>query len=87
MAKKEIRLPDETAELRQELQDTAQALRCAYERFNFVSDQELVESCVYEISALKAKYNYLLRRAKELGEDEPPYMAASGMKGGQICQS
>ena len=71
------------AELQQELQDTAQALRRAYERFDFVCAPELVESCVYEINALQAKYNYLLRLAKCPAETH----AALASDGGRACLS
>ena len=76
-----------TAELQQELQETGRALREAYEKFNYVSDDELVEACSYEISALKARYRYLLRRIKELTAEEEAYVAASNMKGGRVCPS
>ena len=76
-----------TAELQQELQETGRALREAYEKFNYVSDDELVEACSYEISALKARYSYLLRRIKELTAEEDAYVAASNMKGGRVCPS
>lgn len=39
----------------------------AYNHFNFTSDPDLIESCVYEISSLQCRYNYLLRRVKERG--------------------
>lgn len=76
-------------ELQQELQMTAQELKNAYEKFNYVSEAELVEACIYEISALKARYSYLLRKIKELSA--PPvtvdeaYVAAAAMKGGNAC--
>ena len=41
----------------------------AYAGFNAAADGELVESYVYEIQALQARYSYLLRRRKAL---EPP---------------
>ena len=72
------------AELQQELLDTAQALRRAYERFNYVCDPELVEACVYEINALQAKYNYLLRIAKR---PQDACAAALVMDGGGVCLS
>ena len=53
-------------DLRLELQDAALSLRCAYDRFNHVTDPELVEASIYEINSLQARYNYLLRRAKAL---------------------
>lgn len=83
-------------ELHHELRTTARELRRAYDRFNYVSEPELVESCIYEIDSLKAKYNYLLRRIKEINgisvrrstvihHAEPNCIAASAMEGGQIC--
>ncbi len=66
------------AELQRELRDTAQALRRAYERFNYVCDPELVESCVFEINALQAKYNYLIRLARGQAEGCAAALAAGG---------
>ena len=76
------------AQLQQELYATNQALKEAYDKFNYVSEPERVEACVYEISALKARYNYLLRCVKERsGQSEPAFVAAAAMRGGSICQS
>ncbi|MBE6971194.1 MAG: DUF2508 family protein [Ruminococcaceae bacterium] len=84
-------------ELQQELLCAAQDLKSAYDKFNFVSEAELVDACVYEINALKSRYNYLLRQYKDLlggnapavqiPEAEEEYMAASLMKGGNACHS
>lgn len=85
-----------SAELQQELHATAQELRGAYARFNYVSAPELIEASIYEIESLKARYNYLLRCIKELGgapvrspmtipSDASKSVAASAMKGGKIC--
>ena len=49
-------------DLKQELLRTTDALKDAYTRFNCVCDSELIEASIYEISALKARCNYLLRR-------------------------
>ena len=38
----------------------------AYGGFNSASDSDLIESYVFEINSLQARYNYLLRRVKEL---------------------
>ena len=66
MAKRRENTHDSTrAQLQRELHATGQALREAYDKFNYVSEPELVDACVYEISALKARCNYLLRRLKE----------------------
>lgn len=40
--------------LREELQQTNVALKCAYDKFNYVTEPELIEASIYEISALKA---------------------------------
>lgn len=50
--------------LREELQQTNVALKCAYDKFNYVTEPELIEASIYEISALKARYSYLLRCIK-----------------------
>ena len=41
----------------------------AYARFNAAGDPDLIESYVFEINALQARYSYLLRRVKELEAD------------------
>ena len=51
-------------EMQQELLRTNQALKDAYTRFDCVCDTDLIDACIYEINALKARSNYLLRRIK-----------------------
>ena len=68
--------PDpELLALRAELQEAQDQLALAYRRFNQAVDPELVESCVYQISADKARCNYLLRaikaRCPEDGQNGP----------------
>lgn len=41
----------------------------AYAGFNAAKDPDLIESYVFEINALQARYSYLLRRVKELEAD------------------
>ena len=50
--------------LRAELQTAQGDLAQAYRRFDQAVDPELVESCVYEISAVNARCNYLIRAIK-----------------------
>ena len=38
----------------------------AYTGFNNTHDPDLIESYVFEINALQARYTYLLRRVKEI---------------------
>ncbi len=80
--KKRTSDPSPAAQVRRELQETAQALRRAYERFDFASDPELVDASVYEINSLQARYSYLLRAAKEA---EPAFCAAA--EEGRPCRS
>lgn len=58
--------PDpELLALRAELQVAQGDLACAYQQFDQAVDPELVESCIYQISAVKARCNYLIRAIKE----------------------
>ena len=57
--------PDpELLALRAELQEAQDQLALAYRQFNQAVDPELVESCVYQISSVKARCNYLIRAIK-----------------------
>lgn len=56
----------ERQELMQELARTRVLTNQAYSSFNRASDSDLIDSYVFEINALQARYNYLLRRVKEL---------------------
>ena len=44
------------------------SIRCqlgeSYVKFNNVTDPSALDTCIYEISALKAKYNYAVRNLK-----------------------
>ena len=53
-------------ELRRELWDTVRELRYAYARFDFVTDPGLIEAGIYDINALKSRYDFLLRKMKAL---------------------
>ena len=52
-------------DLKSELLDAQGALALAYRRFDLATEPELVESCIYQISAEKARCNYLIRAIKE----------------------
>ena len=56
----------ERQELMTSLARTRTQINQAYGGFNTASDGDLIESYVFEINALQARYNYLLRRVKEL---------------------
>ena len=57
---------DERRELMSSLAHTRALINQAYGGFNTASDGDLIESFVFEINSLQARYNYLLRRMKEL---------------------
>lgn len=56
----------ELAALEQALGETARRLRQAYGAFDLVTDPDLVEAWVFEISAQRARYSYLLKQRKHL---------------------
>ena len=102
MGKSRVQTSTTADELENELQAVALSLKCAYDRFNHVTDPELVDSSIYEINSLQARYNYLLRRIKALHGGAPveaprarpvPQIrqevacAAAAMEGGQACPS
>lgn len=86
-------------ELRQEIWDTAQELRHAYDRFDFVTDPVLIEAGIYDINALKSRYDFLLHKMKAMQglavrpeapaplRAEPACMPAGNMNGGKSCPS
>ena len=61
-AKKAARPDPELLTLKAELLEAQGDLAQAYRQFDQALDPELVESCVYQISAVKARCNYLIRR-------------------------
>lgn len=50
-----------------EIDEVRQKLTAASARYEFLSDPDLVESCIYEMQSLTAKYRYLARKAKSQG--------------------
>ena len=76
--KKSARPDPELAKLRAELLEAQGDLAQAYRQFNQALDPELVESCIYQISAVKARCNFLIRSIKERS---PGSVAAAGVKG------
>lgn len=59
-------LEAERRELLASLASTRTQIQQAYGGFNTVCDSDLIESYVFEINSLRARYNYLIRRFKEL---------------------
>ena len=50
-----------------ELAEVKNQLEHAQLLFNLQTDLDLIESCIYQIDSLEAKYNYLLKEARKKG--------------------
>ncbi len=69
---KREREPSVRQQLEQALRENSALLSQAYAGFNAARDGELVESYIYEIQALQARYSYLLRQRKALDAQSGP---------------
>ena len=66
-----VRAAERRALLRN-LDETKEALDLAHAGFNQTGDPDLMEFYLFEISALRARHTYLLRRLKALEEPDTP---------------
>jgi len=57
----------ETSDLLEDIRSTILAINAVREWFNAENDADMIESCVYELESLEARYRCLLRLAKERG--------------------
>lgn len=55
----------ELTELKQSLQTTQSELAHAYSAFDYASDPDLTDSCIYEIRSLQSRMDYLVKQIKE----------------------
>lgn len=65
MIRKPVQRPADSLVL--QIRDTSQRLQSAYSRFENESNEDLLDSIIYEIQSLKALYRYLIKQAKETG--------------------
>lgn len=63
------RQENERQELQRCIEEVKRSLNQAYTAFNMADDTDLIESCVFEINALQARYNYLVKQMKWLEEE------------------
>ena len=71
--------PDpELLALKEELQSAQGDLSLAYRQFDQAVDPELVESCIYQIKAERARCNYLIRAIKERSPEGYPALRLEG---------
>lgn len=65
-ARKKAADQKERSVLAEGLAQTRRQINQAYAGFDNADDPDLIDSFVFEINSLQARYNYLLRRLKEL---------------------
>ena len=65
--RQEDRGEHERLELLDGLERTRVQIQQAYLQFDTAGDPDLIESSVFEIKSLQARYSYLLRQVKALG--------------------
>lgn len=58
---------EEKEAILRELRAVSEKIRCAQSRFDLVCENDLVESCIYELESLHAKYRFLLQKARQMG--------------------
>ncbi|MBQ4611957.1 MAG: DUF2508 family protein [Clostridia bacterium] len=49
------------------IREVCQQLEVVKNRFSIENDPDLIECCIFEIEALRARYRYLLRTARQQG--------------------
>lgn len=69
--------PEPRQQLDASLHELRLLLSQAYAGFNAAVDSDLVESYIYEIQSLQARYSYLLRRRKAMEPAAAPALPAS----------
>ncbi|NLN81160.1 MAG: DUF2508 family protein [Clostridiales bacterium] len=62
-----LKSEEPTNEILVAIRDVCARLENANTRFEMEKDSDLIESCIYEIESLRAKYRYLLRIARQQG--------------------
>lgn len=67
MKKKKTFVTYEEKYLLLELEQTQNALAAAYSGFEYVTDPDLIDSCIYQVNSAQKRYKFLLDRAHEAG--------------------
>ncbi len=67
MTRKEAKMLKREYERRfSEMADIRSQLRCAYAAFDNTTDRDMMDACIYEINALKSRYNSAVVSIKNL---------------------
>lgn len=70
----------ENEQLIQEIRIVCDKIQSTEMKFQMICDDDLVESCIYELEALHAKYRFLLRQAKQQGVTNTPFLPEEACK-------
>lgn len=54
-------------EMREAIREVCHQLDCVQSRFEMETDSDMIESCIFEMESLRARYRYLIRLAKSQG--------------------
>ena len=79
LALKMIALPQEKTKKQEEsplaeaIREVSRLLSCNEAWFRLETDEDLIEACIYESRALRARYRYLLRMAREQNVHISPF--------------
>lgn len=51
-----------------EMHEIRSQLHCAYAAFDSVTDPDMMDACIFEISALKSRYNYAVSNIRNMSQ-------------------
>ena len=66
-------MPLQAAGTRRKIAQVRMQLACAEDLFNFVTDEDMLDSCIYQLNSLQLYYGFLMRqvRQEELWREDP----------------
>lgn len=67
MKKKKDFVTYEEKYLLAELIETQNALAAAYSSFEYVTEPDLIDSCIFRVNSAQMRYKFLLEKARESG--------------------
>ncbi|MDR0883435.1 MAG: YaaL family protein [Oscillospiraceae bacterium] len=67
-----------------DIRAVCRAMDAAHARFEMEQDEDLVEAAIYELESLKARYRYLIKRAKREKLSDAPIAPIYGASKPQV---
>jgi hypothetical protein len=64
---KQPQAPSQQEELMKHIEDINRQMKATQQNLNLVTDECLIDSYIYELTALNKRYQYYIRRAKKEG--------------------